>query len=177
MALKATIFKIQIQVNDVGRHYYNPHNLVIARHSSETDERMMVRLLAFALNADDHLEFGRGLSTEDEADVYLKNYSGEMECWIDVGRPSIERIKKACGRAKKVIVYCYGGNAADIWWQQVRNELLRFSHLTVFNLAGGTEDLARLVDRNMSLQCTVNDGSVWLGDDSQTVCVEYAELN
>lgn len=177
MALKATIFKIQIQINDVGRHYYNPHNLVIARHASETDERMMVRLLAFALNADEHLEFGRSLSTEDEPDLYQKNYSGEMECWIDVGRPSVERIKKACGRAKSVIIYCYGGNAADIWWQQVREDLLRFSHLTVFKLSDGTGDLANLVNRTMSLQCTVDDGTVWFMDDSQTVSVECAELN
>ncbi len=176
MALKATIFKAHVQISDVGRHYYDTHDLVIARHASETDDRMMVRLLAFVLNADPRLEFGRGLSTENEPDLSKTNYSGEIEYWIDVGRPSLDRIRKACGRAGRVIIYSYGGSVVDIWWNQICNELRRFSNLTVFNLKSGDAEFGRLANRNMSLQCTVNDGMVWLADDSQTVCVEYVEL-
>src|SRR5262244_3039128 len=111
MALKSTIFKAQLQVSDLDRNHFATHSLTLARHPSETDERMMVRLLAFALNADERLEFGRGLSAEDEADL-----TGAIDAWIDVGLPDERRLRKAAGRAKQVKVYTYGGRAAELWW-------------------------------------------------------------
>ena len=131
MALKSTIFKAELSVADIGRGYYRDHAVTIARHPSETDERMMVRLLAFALHADDTLTFGRGLSTEDEPDVWRRDLTGAIEQWIDVGLPDEREVRKACGRAREVYVLAYGGRAVDLWWQGARGKLDRQDRLVV----------------------------------------------
>jgi uncharacterized protein YaeQ len=173
MALKATIFKAELQIADMDRHYYGDHVLTIARHPSETDERMMVRLLAFAMRATERLEFGRGLSAEDEADAWEKDLTGSLTTWIDVGLPDERRLRKACGRAKSVFVYAYGGRAADLWWSQVRDALNRCDNLEIWNLPhAATHSLAKLANRNMNLQCTVQEGQVWLGDGQGVVQFE-----
>src|SRR3954469_6973005 len=118
MAIKATVFKAQLQVSDLDRGHFATHALTLARHPSETDERMMVRLLAFALDADERLEFGRGLSAEDETDPTLTDLTGAIELWIEVGLPDEREIRKAAGRARHVKVYLYGGRAASMWWRQ-----------------------------------------------------------
>src|SRR6185436_13552241 len=105
MALKSTVFRAELAVADIDRGYYADHPLVLARHPSETDERMMVRLLAFALHADPLLAFGKGLSTDEEPDLWRRDLTGAIGLWIDVGRPDERRVKKACGRADQVIVY------------------------------------------------------------------------
>jgi len=170
MALKATIFKADLQIADMDRHYYHDHGLTIARHPSETDERMMVRLLAFAIHADDALAFGKGLSTEDEPALWRKDLTGAIELWIDVGMPDEKDIRKACGRATQVIVYSYGGRTADLWWEQNRGKFQRIKNLTVISLpAAVTRALATLARRTMRLQCTIQDGEVWLGDDSDRI--------
>ena len=118
MALKSTIFKAELSVADIDRGYYGDHALTIARHPSETDERMMVRLLAFALHADDALTFGRGLSSEDEPDLSRRDLTGTIELWIDVGLPDERDLRKACGRSREVHVYAYGGRACALWWEK-----------------------------------------------------------
>ena len=110
MALKSTIIKAQLSLSDMDRHLYQDFNLTLAQHPSENDQRLMVRLLAYALNACDGLEFTKGLSADDEPEVWHKNYSEEIELWIELGLPDEKLIRKACGRAKRVIVYCYGGH-------------------------------------------------------------------
>ncbi len=122
MALKSTIFRAELSVADIDRGYYRDHMLTIAQHPSETDERMMVRLLAFALHADDALEFGRGLSTEDEPDLWQRDLTGAIERWIDVGLPDEREVRKACGRAREVRVMAYGGRAVELWWQAARGQ-------------------------------------------------------
>lgn len=170
MALKATIFKADLRVADMDRGHYGNHSLTIARHPSETDERMMVRLLAFALNADDGLVFSRGLSTDDEPDLWLKDLTGDIRLWIEVGQPDARRLRKACGRASRVVVYSYGGRAADIWWQQTETSLGRLGNLEVVDLPGRTADaLATLAARSMRLNCTVQDGEIWLADGDRQV--------
>ena len=170
MALKATIFKADLNVADIDRNYYAQHALVLARHPSETDERMMVRLLAFALHADPLLSFGKGLSTDDEPDLWRRDLTGSITLWIDVGRPDERRVKKACGRAAQVIVYTYGGSSAAIWWGQVRGALERIDNLTVVDLSlPVTQALAKLARRTMALQCTIDDGQAWLCDDAERV--------
>src|SRR5881227_3379753 len=131
MALKATIFKPDLSVADIDRGYYRDHALTIARHPSETDERMMVRLLAFALHADERLEFGRGLSTEDEPTLWQRDLTGSIEKWIDVGLPDQREVRKACGRAREVHVLAYGGRAAELWWQGACEKLKRQDRLAV----------------------------------------------
>jgi uncharacterized protein YaeQ len=170
MALKATIFKAELRIADIERGYYGDHAVTVARHPSETDERMMVRLLAFALNADEALAFGAGLSTDDEPDLWRRDLTGSIQTWIDVGLPDEKRIRKACGRANAVFVYSYGGHAAQLWWQQVGDKLARSHKLTVIELPqAGTRALAGLAARNMKLQVTIQDGQVWVTDDRESV--------
>ena len=163
MALKSTIFKVELQIADLDRNYYQNHTLTVARHPSETDERMMVRVLAFAMHADPALVFGKGLSSEDEPDLWRKDLTGAIELWIDVGLPDEKRIRRACGRSQQVVVLTYGGRVADMWWQQNQAALQRQDKLTVINLS--TEDsraLAALAERGMQLQCTLQEAELWL---------------
>jgi uncharacterized protein YaeQ len=177
MAIKATIFKVNLQIADMERHYYQDHTLTLARHPSETDERMMVRLLAFALHAHEYLEFGQGMTNDEEADLWRKDLTGSIELWIDVGIPDEKLIRKACGRSNQVIVYCYGGRVADMWFAQNSAQFERQKNLTVINLpTASTKALAKLAQRNMNLQCTIQDGQVWLGDGDSSVQVERVTL-
>lgn len=177
MALKSTIFKAELQVSDLDRHYYATHALTLARHPSETDERMMVRLLAFALHADERLEFGRGLSAEDEPALWRKDLTGAVELWLEVGLPDERLLRKACGKAGRVVVLCYGGRGTDIWWNQNRDRLERLRNLAVFSLPVETSrEIAALAGRSMSLQCTIQDGQAWLTDGSQTVQISPVRL-
>src|SRR6185295_1188816 len=146
MALKATIFKAELQVSDLDRQHFATHSLTLARHPSETDERMMVRLLAFALNADEHLEFGRGLSAEDEPDLVKRDLTGAIELWIEVGLPDERELRKAAGRSRAVKVYTYGGRSAAMWWSQNREALARLDNLTVVDIPVAIGNLAA---RNM----------------------------
>lgn len=169
MALNATIFKADLTVSDMDRGHYATHALVLARHPSETDERMMVRLLAFALNADDALEFGKGLSSEDEPALWRKDLTGRIALWIEVGLPDEKSLRKACGRADQVRLYSYGRGAAK-WWQDNGSALARPGNLTVLELpAAATQALAELAQRSMQLQCTIQDGTAWITDGANTV--------
>jgi len=172
MALKSTIFKADISVADIDRGYYRDHALRIARHPSETDERMMMRLLAFALHADDALEFGRGLSTEDEPDLWRRDLTGEVEQWIEVGLPDEREVRKACGRAREVHVLAYGGRAVAPWWQEVREKLERQDRLAVIEVpVEASQALARLAARDMKLQVTIQEAHVFVADDGTSVPV------
>ena len=177
MALKSTIFKADLQIADMDRRYYGDHTLTVARHPSETDERMMVRLLAFAMHADEALSFGRGLSTDDEPDLWRKDLTGTIEIWIDVGLPDEKRIRRACGRARRVFVYSYGGHGAELWWDQVNAKLGQVKNLSVIGLpAASTHALAKLALRNMQLQFTIQEGQFWVSDKDQVVEIVPAIL-
>jgi uncharacterized protein YaeQ len=173
MALKSTIFKTRLGVSDLDRHYYAEHQLTLARHPSETDERMMVRLLAFALFADERLEFGRGLSTEDEPALWLRDYAGNIKLWVEVGLPDERTVRRAAGRAEQVVVLAYGGRAADVWWAKEGAALSRLDKLQVLALdANESAALADLAERGMDLQGTIQDGHVLLSDGVRTVAIE-----
>lgn len=177
MALKSTIFKADLQLADLDRGYFAEHALTLARHPSETDERMMVRLLAFALNASETLAFGRGLSSEDEAALQDLDPTGAIARWIDVGLPDDKNIRRACNRARQVVVLAYGGRAADIWWQQTAGKVDSLKNLRVLQLAAEEgKALAALAERGMKLQCTIQDGVVWLGSERQQVELHPAVL-
>ena len=164
MALKSTIFKADLQLADLDRGHFADYALTIARHPSETDERMMVRLLAFALQASPDLVFGRGLSTEDEADLMAVDATGAIETWIDVGLPDEKAIRRACNRSGQMFVVSYGGRKADIWWQQTAAKVAELRNLTVLALdTTASQALAALAERTMRLQCTIQDSTVWLG--------------
>jgi uncharacterized protein YaeQ len=173
MAIKATIFKADLQIADMDRNYYADHSLTLARHPSETDERMMVRLLAFVLFAHERLTFGKGMFMEDEPDLWRKDLTGAIELWIDVGLPDEKWTRKACGRADQVAVVIYGGRPAEMWWEQNRAKLERQNNLRIVNLEqDATRALAALAQRTMRLQCAVQDGQVWITDGQDTVQLE-----
>ncbi len=176
MALKATIYKADLQIADMDRHVYGDHALTIARHPSETDERMMARVLAYALYAQDGIAFTRGLFDVDEPDVWVKNLVGEIALWIDLGQPDEARIRRACSRAEQVVVLCYG-SSCEVWWKQIAGKLTRFAHLTVLQLPADTSQaLAALAERGMRLQCMVQDGEIWLNTDTESVPVRLTRL-
>jgi uncharacterized protein YaeQ len=144
----------------------------VARHASETDERVMVRLLAFALYASDALAFGKGISTDDEPTLWEKDLTGAIERWIEVGQPDERDIRKASGRARHVVVVTYG-RPAEPWWQQNRDALQRINNLTVLRLpVATTQALAALTSRSMQLQCTIQDRLVLMTTDTGAVQVE-----
>ena len=170
MAQKATIYKVVLSVSDMDRNYYETHNLTVAKHPSETDERLMVRILAFALNAQEHLEFSRGISTDDEPDIWQKSLSGELELWVALGLTSEKIVRKSCGKAVKVIIYCYGGRPAESWWEKIKNSTTRFQNLQVVNFSEeDTHTLGEQVNRSMKMQVNIQDGDVMVSvDDSIT---------
>jgi uncharacterized protein YaeQ len=170
MAPKATVAKAELQVTDMDRHYYASHNLTLAQHPSETDARLMMRLLAFALFADERLEFGRGLSDEDEPALWRRDYTGEIEQWIELGQPDESRLRKASGRARQVIVVSYGGQAADAWWSRNAATLSRLKNLTVIDIDPvSVEAISTLLARSMRLTAMIQDGEMQLMDTERTI--------
>jgi len=167
MALKSTVVKAELQISDMDRHYYATHNLTLAQHPSETDARLMVRLLAFAMYADERLEFGRGLSQDDEPDLWRKELTGEIVLWIDLGQPDEARIRKACGRSRQVVLFTYGGRSSDIWWEKNAASLARSRNLTVIDIpVEAVEQLTAMMVRGMRLNVMIQDGELQvLGGD------------
>jgi uncharacterized protein YaeQ len=164
MAPNARIVKVELQVSDMDHHRYGTHALTLAQHPSETDERLMVRLLAFALNADERLEFGRGLSTADEPDLWRRDRTGRIEQWIELGQPDESRLRKAAGRADGVTLLGYQPRAFAQWWEKNAPALARLRNLEVLELPAGVgEQLALGIGRTLEAQCFVQDGHVqWL---------------
>ena len=181
MALKSTIFKVQLQLADIDHEHYVDHQLTLARHPSETDERMMVRLAALALHAhqlrdlcggDATLAFGAGLSSVDEPDVMLTDYTGRKRLWIEVGQPDEKPLAKACGKADQVLVYAFG-SGAEIWWRGIEAKVARLSNLGVWRVpTGAAKSLASLAERSMRLQATVQDQVLTIGNGKQSVDLE-----
>lgn len=172
MAHSSTIFKASLQISDMDRNYYAEHLLTLARHPSETNERMMVRLLAFVLHADEQLNFTKGLSTDEEPALWQMSLTNEIELWIEVGLPDERRLRKACSRAKQVVLYSYGGRGADLWWQRNAKKLRRFDNLSVIELPEvACKEITGLVQRNIQLQCTVQEGEIWLTNGESTCSV------
>ncbi len=176
MAQKSTIYKVDLSISDMDRHYYETHKLTVAKHPSETDERLMVRVLVFALNAREHLEMTKGLSTGDEPDIWQKSLSGEIELWVALGLPSEKVVRQSCGKADKVIVYSYGGRTAEMWWEKIKNSTTRFDNLQVMNfLEKDTRDLGKLANRSMKLQVNLQEGEVMVSVDDSIVYVNLIE--
>lgn len=170
MALKSTVFRATLTVSDLDRGHFGDHVLTLARHPSETDERMMVRVLAFALHADERLQFGRGLSTEDEPALWCKDDTGRILDWIEVGLPDEKLLRRAAGRAERVYLLAYGGRTVDLWWQKEGPGLARLTNLTVQAIeVDDSRALAALAERSMTLTCTLQDGQIWFSAGDTTL--------
>ncbi|HEY7803366.1 MAG TPA: YaeQ family protein [Orrella sp.] len=170
MALGATIYKVELNIADSDRHYYGSHVLTVARHPSETTERMLVRLVAFALNAHDDLAFTKGLSSADEPDIWLKDLTGAVDLWIEVGQPTESRLLKGCSRANQVIVYCHNGHASKLWWDSAHKKLARAKNLKVVYLPiEPIRELENDINRNMTLHVNIQEQEVFISNDSRQV--------
>jgi uncharacterized protein YaeQ len=181
MAIKSTIFKANVQIADIDHSYYADHALTLARHPSETDERMMVRLVALSLqahqlqdmcNGDGVLTFGAGLSNPDEPDVMLTDFTGRKRLWIEVGQPEEKPLLKACSKADQVMLYVFS-SSGDVWWKTMQNKLIKPTSLQVWRIpSSASQDLAKLAERSMQLQATVQEGVVMMSNGSNTVDIE-----
>ena len=177
MASNATIYKALLQIADMDRQHFQDHAITLARHPSETEERMMVRVLAFALHADETLSFGRGVGTEDEPALWQRDFTGAINCWIEIGQPDEKTLRQACGRSKQVIVYAYGARSAEVWWANQSPSLDRLKNLAVSLLPmGSVRALAEMAKSAMKLQWTIQDGHVWIADGTQTLHLELQRL-
>ncbi|NYT86123.1 YaeQ family protein [Pollutimonas harenae] len=173
MALRATIFKLELHVADMDRNYYGSHVLTLARHPSETDERMMLRVLAFAMYASEDLSFTRGLSTTDEPSLWQKDLTGFVLNWIELGHPDERRLLQAGGKSDQVVVFCYGGHASQVWWQGVQASVARMRKLDVLSVEPtAVQALASLSQRNMTLHVTIQEGVALVASDNDSVSVE-----
>ncbi len=170
MAQKATIYKAFLNIADMDRHYYAEHNLTLAKHPSENDFRVMVRIAAFVLNADETLQFSKGISQDDEPDLWSKALNGDIKLWIDLGQPDEKRIRKACGRSENVIIYTYQEGSAKNWFKQNENSLKRFKNLKVINMKIDG-DVELLTQKSINLQCNISDGELTLIDENQSVII------
>lgn len=177
MALKATIFKIDLSISDMDRGYYADHNLTIARHPSETDQRMMLRILAFMFNANERLAFTKGLSDDEQPDIWQKNYHDGIELWIELGQPSEQRIKKGCNQAQAMQIFSYDSGPLRMWWEKEKNALARRKNLKIVTIEEGIgEALAQQVNRQMHIQCTLSEGQAWLTIGSTAIEVNPVML-
>jgi uncharacterized protein YaeQ len=171
MGTKSTIYKAELMITDMDRQYYETHSLVIAQHPSEPDRRLMARILVFAMFAEERLEFGRGISSEQEPELWRRDLTGVVEQWIEMGQPEESDIRKACGLSKEVIVVTYSGNSADVWWTKNAAALAKLKNLKVLNIDSASLDEAtRLLDRRMNLTATIQDGEFQLSNG--TDCCE-----
>jgi uncharacterized protein YaeQ len=181
MALKATIYKAHLELADMDRQVYSDHDVIIARHPSETDERMLIRLLAFALNAPVNndqgaLEFGKDMWDAGEPGLLQKDLTGQITHWIDVGQPDEKRLLRTSSRAGRVSVYSFSASTA-IWWNAIASKLTRARNLTIWQVPPEqSQALAALAQRTMQLQVTVQDGAIWIGDGGRSVEVAPRRL-
>ena len=170
MAANAIIHKALLNIANMDVHYYEEHNLTLAQHPSENDLRLMIRIIAFILNANDTLMFTKGISADDEPDLWQKSLGGDIEMWIDIGQPDEKRIKKACGRSEKVIIYTFKESVASAWFKQIEHSLSRFKNLKIIylNIDG---DIELFTNRSMNIQCNILDNELTLIDNENSIII------
>lgn len=181
MALKSTVHKATVALADIDHGVYTDLSLTLARHPSETEQRLMVRLAALALHAhavqtdcggDAQIAFGAGLSDPDDPDVHVTDFGGRRRRWIEVGQPEERPLARACGKADAVAVYAFGP-AAEVWWRGLEGKVTRLDRLSVWRVpTEAAVALESLCDRTMALQATIQDGVLSLGGDRGWVSVE-----
>ena len=176
MATKATIYKALLNIANMDTNYYNEHNLTLALHPSETEERLMARVVAFILNANEDLGFCKGIDENDEPDLWEKSFDGEIQLWIELGQPDEKRIKKACTRSNRVIIYTYQENMAQPWFNQIQNSVNKYKNLSIIHLEMD-EDMEEIVKRGMNLQCNICDDELTLISDDKSIIIKQKRWN
>jgi len=178
MALRSTIYKVDLHVSDSDRNYYNTHSLTVAQHPSETAERMMVRLVLFALYAQDDLVFTKGLSDVDEPDMWVKDLTGQIQLWLEVGQPDEKRILKASSKSDQVVICAYAGQASKVWWSGIKNKIERAKNVRVICLPQVvTKSFAAWVERGMQLHINIQEGEILISSDKGQESFSVEQLN
>ncbi len=176
MATKATIYKALLNIANMDTNYYNEHNLTLALHPSETEERLMARVVAFILNANEDLGFCKGIDENDEPDLWEKSFDGEIQLWIELGQPDEKRIKKACTRSNRVIIYTYQENMAQPWFKQIQNSVSKYKNLSIIHL-DMSEEIEEIAKRGMNLQCNISDEELTLISDEKSILIKQTRWN
>jgi len=175
VALRPTIYKLKIALTDLNRNYYDALNLTVAQHPSETIERMMVRVLAYCINASEQLSFTKGISATEEPDLWAHTLDGHISLWIDVGEPAVERIKKARRLAAAVKIYSFN-TKSDVWWQQGQEKFDKLL-VSVFRFQWvEVQTLAALVQRTMDLSVTISGESAYVATELGECEVSWVSL-
>ena len=170
MGSKVNILRFNLNVSDLDRNYYQEHRFTIAHQPPETGIYIIARILAFTLNAHERLVYTKGTDTKHEPAIWQKDLTDAIELWIEIGEADDKRTRKACSRAKHVIIYTYKEGSSAIWWKQKSAKFNLFKNLSVISLpAQALEDLASMIDRTMDWQCTIQDRHVWIADNDRTV--------
>ncbi len=164
MATKPTIYKLRIALSDLERNHYDALNLTVALHPSEVPERMMARVMAYCINAQQDLAFAKGLSDVDEPDIWVRTMDQQTKLWIDVGEPSYERVKKAVRQAEQVRVYSFNSKS-DIWWAQVESKFRTLNADIIQMNHSEITELSTLLARTMDLSVTITGQSAYVTCD------------
>lgn len=175
MAIKSTMFKVKLSVSDMDRGYYQDHALALARHPTETDLRLFLRIAIFALNAHEHLQFTKGLSAVEEPDLWEIDLTGEIKHWIEIGQPTEKRLRQSCSKADRVTIYTHQRGGSAPWFKSVESTVARFEHLRVVHISVSDERLVeQMMERSMDLSCVIQDGQALLtnGTHSLTILLE-----
>ncbi|MGJ8662101.1 MAG: YaeQ family protein [Marinicella sp.] len=176
MALKPTIYKLKISISDFNRDYYDTLQLTVALHPSENVERMMARIVAYCLNAQEYLTLTKGLSVVEEPDIWVKSLDDQIKLWIDMGEPAPDRVKKSSRLAAKVKVYSFNSKS-DTWWEQTKNKVQPFSNVQFYQLDWlQIQALASLVERTMDWSLTISGDTVYITAADQACELVISEL-
>jgi uncharacterized protein YaeQ len=177
MAIGASIYKVDVNVANLNTHYYEDHSLTIAKHPSENVTRLMIRLVSFLANAHGALEFTKGLSTSEEPDIWQRDYSGEIIQWIELGQPELKRVRQSCGKSQKVRIYTYHENKSNEWFLKNKESFNTLNKLEITHLKVRSEEsLEDLVERNMKLNCMIEENTLYLSNDNKRVEIELMKL-
>lgn len=174
MALKSTVYKAQVAIANLNIHHYSDYSLTLAKHPSETELRLMIRLLAFSLLAQEELQFTKGLSDDAEPDMWKINHDGSIEHWVELGLPDERRIRQICGRAHHVSIYTYHGKQAEQWYETIARKLDRFDHLNIIHfIYEDAQVLENFINKGMKLNFTIEDNDIWLATESDRTCINF----
>lgn len=174
MALKSTIYKARLTVSNFNIHHYSDYSLTIAKHPSENDLRMMIRLLAFSLVSHEDVQFTKGLSTDSEPDLWKINHDGSIEHWIELGLPDERHIRQICSKANKVTIFTYHGNQANSWFEGIESKANRFDHLSIIHFQMKDEHLLEnFAQKGMNLNISIEDNEIWISNETERICIEF----
>ncbi|WP_305046849.1 YaeQ family protein [Geoalkalibacter sp.] len=168
MALPSTIHRAVVQLSDVDRGIYETLQVTLARHPSETAQRLVLRLLAYAVCHAPELSFTKGICAGDEPDLWIREPDGRVKLWIEVGTPEPQRLLKACRHAEQVVLLTAGPGRFR-WDAQYRELLTGLDNVRVLGVDYDfVSQVATGLERSITWELTISGGSLYLTSAKQT---------